>query len=97
MGLLSAVSFDLDALNESFQGLKDKVARLVPCPCGGCTKEPTPHFFNHGELVRRLEHGKAHVECGKSYQDMDVVRLLINPVDPERGSGGKPNGIPARR
>jgi hypothetical protein len=76
MGLLSAVSFDLDALNESFEGLKSKVTRLVPCTCEACTKTPAPFFFDHAELVRRQKFGKAKVECGTSYEEMDVVQLL---------------------
>jgi hypothetical protein len=76
MGLLSAVSFDLDALNESFEGLKSKVARLVPCPCETCTRTPAQYFFDHAELVRRIQHGKSQVECGTSYQEIDVVKLL---------------------
>ena len=81
MGLLSAVSFDLDALNESFQGLKDKVSRLVPCTCESCANSPAPHFFDHGELVRRLQHGKIRVECAKSFQEIDVVKLLYKQPD----------------
>jgi hypothetical protein len=89
MGLLSAVSFDLDALNESFQGLKDKVARLVPCPCEVCANSPVPHFFDHGQLVRRLDHGKAHVECAKSYQEMDVVKLMYKLPGWTKGEPGE--------
>ena len=76
MGLLSAVSFDLDALNESFEGLKEKVVRMVPCSCETCTKTPAPYFYDHAKLIRRLEYGKATVECGSSYRDMNVVHLL---------------------
>ena len=34
--LLSVISADLDALNDSFHGLKDLVAKWVPCNCSRC-------------------------------------------------------------
>ena len=76
IGLLSAISSDLDGLNESFPGLKDKVKTLVPCSCEACSNAPTPYFFDQGDLIRRLYHNKRRAECGNSYQKMDVVQLL---------------------
>jgi hypothetical protein len=76
VGLLSAVSSDLDRLNDSFQGLKDKVRLLVPCPCDACKQAQVPYFFDHGDLVRRVSRRKMQAECGNSYQEMDVAQLL---------------------
>jgi Leucine-rich repeat (LRR) protein len=74
--LLSVIAADLDALNESFRGLREKVGKLVPCHCKVCAKEATPSFFMERDLLRRKEHGRVKVECGRSYEEVDVVALL---------------------
>ena len=56
--LLSVISADLDALNDSFMGLRDKVEKRIPCYCKLCSAATSPSFFSYRELVRRKEHGK---------------------------------------
>jgi hypothetical protein len=53
--LLSVVSSDLDALNDAFEGLKDRVDKLIPCICPTCATGPKPHFFEQKDLLRRRE------------------------------------------
>ena len=43
--LLSVIASDLDALNDSFQGLKDKVGKWVPCICDTCASLKEPAMF----------------------------------------------------
>ena len=43
--LLSVIAADLDALNESFEGLRDKVDRSIPCNCNQCSTASVPSFF----------------------------------------------------
>jgi internalin A len=74
--LLSVIATDLDALNDSFRGLRDKVDKRIPCNCKTCALESTPWFFSHRDLVRRKEHGRRNVECGRSYEEVDVMELL---------------------
>jgi hypothetical protein len=74
--LLSVVAADLDALNDSFKGLRDRVDKCIPCNCKACAVESTPYFFSHRALVRRREHGRRKAECGRSYQEVDVMELL---------------------
>lgn len=74
--LLSVIAADLDALNESFEGLCDKVNRRIPCICKVCRAELLPEFFVHKELLRRREHNKLKVECRRSFEDVDVLELL---------------------
>ena len=74
--LLSVVAADLDALNESFQGLRDKVDKRIPCNCEVCRAAPVPEFFEQKELVRRKEHKKLKVECRRSFKEVDVRELL---------------------
>src|SRR4029450_7043470 len=53
--LLSVIAADLDALNESFQGLRDKVDKRVPCNCKLCRLASIPEFFAQRHLLRRKE------------------------------------------
>jgi internalin A len=74
--LLSVVAADLDALNDSFQGLRDKVDKRIPCNCKVCGVAFVPEFFEQKELLRRKEHNKLKVECRGSFEDVDVLELL---------------------
>ncbi len=74
--LLSVIAADLDALNESFQGLRDKVDMRVPCNCKRCRTESVPEFFEHRRLLQRKEDQRLRVECPRSYEDVDVLELL---------------------
>ena len=74
--LLSVISADLDALNNSFHGLKDLVAKWVPCNCSRCGKLTEPEFFEQKRLLQRKIDGKLKVECPASYEDVDVLELL---------------------
>ena len=74
--LLSVVTADLDALNDSFQGLRDKVDKLIPCNCRECSPAAVPHFFEQKEMLRRKEHGRLTVECPRSFTDVNVLELL---------------------
>jgi internalin A len=74
--LLSVVSSDLDALNDSFDGLKDKVDKLIPCTCAACAADLKPHFFEQKDLLRRREKGQRTAECKNSYAAADVRELL---------------------
>jgi Leucine-rich repeat (LRR) protein len=74
--LLSVIAADLDALNESFQGLRNKVDKRIPCNCGKCRVASAPEFFDQKELLYRKEHNKLKVECRRSFEDVDVLELL---------------------
>ena len=74
--LLSVLSSDLEALNESFKGLKGKVEKLVPCVCSKCRHETAPEMYLQSELVRRKSLGKQTIECRQSFDDVSVLELL---------------------
>jgi hypothetical protein len=77
LALCSVITADLDALNESFQGLRDKIDKRIPCNCKVCRAETVPEvFFNQKELLYRKEHNKLTVECPRSFEDVDVLELL---------------------
>src|SRR5262249_16834439 len=74
--LLSVISADLDALNESFQGLRDKVDKRIPCNCKLCCAATVPEFFPQKHLLKRKEDNRLKLECPNSYADVDVLELL---------------------
>jgi len=76
--LLSVIAIDLDALNDSFRGLKDKVSKLVPCICKTCKGLKEPAMFEQKELIDRKNRGKLTIECPKppEYYDVSVIELL---------------------
>ncbi len=76
--LLSVIASDLDALNDSFRGLKNKVSKLVPCICKTCKGLKEPAMFEQKELIDRKNRGKLTIECPKppEYYDVSVIELL---------------------
>jgi internalin A len=74
--LLTVIAADLDALNDSFPGLPDKVDKRIPCNCDACRTAPVPEFFNQKDLLRRRELGILKVQCNRLYKDVDVLELL---------------------
>jgi len=74
--LLSVVAADLDALNDSFPGLRDRVDKCIPCNCKVCEAASEPEFFDQKELLYRKEHNKLKVECRRSFEDVGVLELL---------------------
>ena len=74
--LLSVIAADLDALNDSFQGLKDKVDKRIPCNCELCRTRSKPGFFEQKELLGCKEHNVQEVLCHVSYKYVHVLELL---------------------
>jgi internalin A len=75
-GLLSVITSDLDALNSSYVGLKDKVGKWIPCVCERCRVSDSPEFFEQQRLLKRKGDNKLVVECPASYADVSVLELL---------------------
>jgi hypothetical protein len=74
--LLSIIASDLDALNETFHGLPDRVTRLIPCNCTKCQTLNESEFFEQKRLLQRKRDGKLKVECPGSYEEVSVLELL---------------------
>lgn len=74
--LLTLVSEEIDRLNESFPGLRDRVERWIPCDCGLCKGAAEPHFFSFKNLKNRQERGRPTVECDISFEERPVGGLL---------------------
>ena len=74
--LLSVLANELEALNDTFKGLQDKVQKWVPCNCKQCRQSTTPDMYEQAELVRRKQAGKQTIECRRSYANVFVMELL---------------------
>ncbi len=76
--LLSVIASDLDALNDSFHGLKERVGKWVPCICDTCGGLKEPALFAQKELIDRKQRGKLTIECPNppDYADVSVLELL---------------------
>jgi hypothetical protein len=75
--LMSVISSDMDALNASFEGLRDKVRKLVPCICIHCQQSDDPTRFTEEELLERKAIEKTTIECRRHpYLNVSVVQLL---------------------
>ncbi len=75
--LLSVLAGDLEALNNSFKGLKDRVDKLVPCICNVCSQTIEPEMYRQKELIERRAKGKRTIECRREpYDDVEVLKLL---------------------
>jgi len=74
--LLSVIAADLDALNDSFQGLRGKVDKRIPCNCSKCRTSPDPEFYDQKDLLSLKERGRLKWPCKRSFEDVDVQELL---------------------
>jgi small GTP-binding protein len=74
--LLSVISSDLDALNATFEGLRDKVRKLVPCLCSKCRLSTTPERYEEPLLLKYRRDGQPTIQCRKSYDHVSVMELL---------------------
>jgi len=85
---MTIISEKFDELNAQYE--KMKVEKLIPCNCDECKADGTPYFYKYADLSRRIEKGRREVECGRSYE-MVNVRGLIDDVINEGMRGGKRN------
>jgi internalin A len=75
--LLLLISEDLEILNDTFEGLRDKVRKMVPCNCKTCTALTEPKLYDFKELIERKRHRKKTVECSKPpFESVEVTALL---------------------
>ena len=75
--LMTLIAEEFDTIHQSYDQLR--VHKMVPCNCLLCQTLEEPNFYQYDDLQRRIEKGKATVECKNSYEDVDV-KSLINTV-----------------
>jgi internalin A len=74
---MTIITEQLDQINAQYE--KMKVEKLIPCNCSVCKTGDNPFFYQYQDLKRRLEKGRREIECGLSYE-MVNVRGLIDEV-----------------
>lgn len=74
--LMVVISEDLDAINQLFPGLTDKLTIKIPCICNTCKTSISPAFYASGQLRKRMKAGKSEVECPDSFEDVLIGDLL---------------------
>jgi hypothetical protein len=75
--LLNIVSYELDKINSSYERLKDKCKKLIPCLCETCESLENPHFYDYEKLKERISNRKYTVECDNSpYIEVDILKLI---------------------
>lgn len=92
--LLSVVAADLDALNKTFDGLSDKVEKLIPCTCYQCQHNTKPEFFKQNYLLKRKKEGKLTARCPESDKDISISNLLDGIQTREIPAWGKVESLP---
>lgn len=74
-GLLTSIIKTLRDLCDEYKGIR--VQEIVKCPCVGCQSgKNEQHFFEFKNLTHRLEKGRKTVECDKSLEEVDLLKLL---------------------
>ncbi len=77
--LLRIIATDLEALNDTFRGLQEKVEKLVPCFCKNCRMLEEPHFYNYAKLKEKFSNQKYTIDCEKvPYATVDILELINN-------------------
>jgi hypothetical protein len=77
--LLGVLATELEAINQGFPGLHEKVVKLIPCLCNECKTAMQPFMFEERNLLRRLEKNRFEVECECSLDKVDI-RILLDGV-----------------
>ncbi|MEM1292397.1 MAG: COR domain-containing protein, partial [Cyanobacteria bacterium P01_H01_bin.162] len=73
---LTIVSFKIDEINASYERLKDKCAKLIPCNCSRCDGRQDPHFYPKEVLDQFMRDRQLDIQCQKSYQMVNVPNLV---------------------
>ncbi len=80
--LMDKITHEIDAINHTFKRIK--VEKKVRCNCRICkgavptTEKEAPTYYDYSDLERRLARRKATIECKFSYDDVNVVDLLLD-------------------
>ena len=72
--LLAVVTHELDKIHGSFERLQYQT--LVPCNCSECVESENPDTYTLENLRRRLERGRYKIECDRSFENVNIRRLI---------------------
>ncbi|MEH1880819.1 COR domain-containing protein, partial [Nostoc sp.] len=72
--LMAVVTHELEKIHNSYERLQYQT--LVPCNCETCKNLLTPHSYSLDSLKKRLDASRYQIECDKSYEMVDIRRLI---------------------
>ncbi|MEH2003725.1 COR domain-containing protein, partial [Nostoc sp.] len=72
--LMAVVTHELEKIHNSYERLQYQT--LVPCNCETCKNLVTPHSYSLDSLKKRLDASRYQIECDKSYEMVDIRRLI---------------------
>ena len=85
---LLPIAHELDKIHASYNSdLQEpgeerlKVEKLIPCNCDRCRTSADPEFYPKRVLDQYLDDRRPDIECRKSYDRVNVRRLLDDVVD----------------
>jgi GTPase SAR1 family protein len=95
--LLAVVTHELDKIHQSFERLKYQT--LVPCNCASCQGSQTPHSYPMDVLRRFLDNRQYEIQCQKSFQMVDVRKLIDDVMQQTFGAHRelKSQAVPLQR
>ncbi len=72
--LLTIIRYHLEEINSSYTNLK--IAELFGCNCMECKGGMNPYFFHGMKIIKAIRKGKKTLECGESFEDIELRTLL---------------------
>ena len=91
---MTIITEKIDALNDQYE--KMKVEKLIPCNCDECKAKERPYFYEYADLKRRIEKRRREVECGISYEMVNVRGLIDHVINEGMRRGKKRSDLAIR-
>jgi len=88
---MTLITEKFDRINAQYE--KMIWEKLIPCNCTECKTKEEPHFYEHKDLKRRIEKGRDKVECGISYEMVNVKRLIDDVFRKQAGIRNSVDGM----
>ncbi|QDL11275.1 GTPase [Brasilonema sennae CENA114] len=82
--LLAVVTHELEKIHKSFERLQYQT--LVPCNCSSCQGSQTPYSYLLDVLHRFLDARQNQIQCQKSFQMVDVRKLIDDVMQQTSGA-----------
>ena len=81
--LMAVITHELEKIHNSYERLQYQT--LVPCNCEKCKGSQTPYSYPLNELRDFLDHSAYLIQCRKSFQMVNVRRLIDDVIfQPDR-------------
>ncbi len=79
--LLSIIGHEFERIHTSFEDLKYETR--IPCNCPECKNDQKPYQFAYEVLQKSLSKHNLQVQCQKSFEMVNVRRLIDDVIDPQ--------------